>query len=234
MISHSRTVENGTAKLFPTKPDGSRNIDWDWDQAKTWAQMEALLSTGKVKAIGVSNCSPQIIDHLAKTGKVVPAVNQVELHPYCPQHDLKKYCENKGILLQAYSPLGSTGSPLSQDEEVVRIAKKHDVEPATVLISYQVNRGVIVLPKSVTPSRESSRSTVASSSADPNGAGIESNLKVIKLDSEDVKALDGLAAAGKQQRVNTPAWGTDFGFADWYGPGNKNAPEGAKLVSTQA
>lgn len=211
-----RTVENGTAKLFPTKPDGSRNIDWDWDQAKTWAQMEALLSTGKVKAIGVSNCSPQIIDHLAKSWKVVPAVNQVELHPYCPQHDLKKYCENKGILLQAYSPLGSTGSPLSKDEEVVRIAKKHDVEPATVLISYQVNRGVIVLPKSVTPSR------------------IESNLKVIKLDSEDVKALDGLAAAGKQQRVNTPAWGTDFGFADWYGPGNKNAPEGAKLVSTQA
>lgn len=122
--------------------------------------MEALLSTGKVKAIGVSNCSPQIIDHLAKSWKVVPAVNQVELHPYCPQHDLKKYCENKGILLQAYSPLGSTGSPLSKDEEVVKIAKKHNVEPATVLISYQVNRGVIVLPKSVTPSRKSRHGTM--------------------------------------------------------------------------
>lgn len=72
-----RVVKNGTHDLFPTKPDGSRNIDYEWDQAKTWAQMEALLETGKVKAIGLSNASIITMEHLAKTWKIVPAVNQV-------------------------------------------------------------------------------------------------------------------------------------------------------------
>lgn len=74
-----RTVPNGTSPLFPTKPDGSRNIDWEWDQAKTWEQMEAVLAKGKVKAIGVSNFSEIMLEKLAKTWKVVPAVNQVSL-----------------------------------------------------------------------------------------------------------------------------------------------------------
>lgn len=74
---------------------------------------------------------------------------------------------------------------------------------ATVLISYQVNRGVVVLPKSVTKKR------------------IEANLKVISLDEEDMKTLNEMATQGKQQRVNTPKWGWDLGFDDWYGPKNK-------------
>jgi glycerol 2-dehydrogenase (NADP+) len=208
-----RTVENGTSKLFPTKPDGSRNIDRAWDQAETWRQMEALLAKGKVKAIGVSNCSEQYLEHLSKTWKIVPAVNQVELHPYNPQHKLKAYCDKQGIRLQAYSPLGSAGSPLHEDPEIKKIADKHGVSVATVLISYQVNRGVVVLPKSVTPSR------------------IDANKEVIALDEEDMKVLDGLAAAGKQTRFVSPPWGTDFGFEDWFGPGNKNAPEGTVFES---
>ena len=113
---------------MPLKEDGTRNIDTEWDQAKTWAQMEDVLAKGKVKAIGVSNVSEILLEELSKTWKVVPAVNQVssriiilgpvdrqvELHPYCPQHELKKYCDSKNILLQAYSPLGSTSMyPLS-------------------------------------------------------------------------------------------------------------------------
>lgn len=62
---------------MPLKEDGSRNIDTEWDQAKTWAQMEAVLASGKVKAIGVSNCSQIILEELAKSWKTVPAVNQV-------------------------------------------------------------------------------------------------------------------------------------------------------------
>lgn len=73
----ARTVENGTSKLFPTTPEGARNVDWDWDQAETWRQMEALLATGKVEAIGVSNCSTYLLEKLSKTWTVVPAVNQV-------------------------------------------------------------------------------------------------------------------------------------------------------------
>lgn len=141
---------------------------------------------------------------------------KVELHPYCPQHELKAYCEKEGILLQAYSPLGSTSSPLHADADLKAIAEKHGVSTSTILISWSVCRGVIVLPKSVTPSR------------------ISSNMQVVNLDKEDMTKLDGLAQGGKQQRVNTPAWGTDFGFKDWYGQGNKDAPEGARLLAGKA
>lgn len=73
----ARTVENGTSKLFPVTSDGARNVDWDWDQAETWRQMEALMKTGKVKAIGVSNFSELLLERLSKTWTIVPAVNQV-------------------------------------------------------------------------------------------------------------------------------------------------------------
>lgn len=86
------------------------------------------------------------------------------------------------------------------DDELKAIAERHGVSPATVLISYQVNRGCIVLPKSVTKAR------------------ITSNLEVITLTDEDMAVLDSMAANGKQQRVNTPLWGWDLGFDDWYGP----------------
>lgn len=199
--------------MFPVKPDGSRNIDRKWDQADTWRAMEKVLASGKVKAIGVSNFSVLYLERLAKTAKTVPAVNQVELHPYNPQHALKEYCDKHGIVLEAYSPLGSNDSPLHEDPAVRTVADKHGVSAATVLISYQVNRGVVVLPKSVTPAR------------------IDANKKVIKLDDDDMKKLDGLAADGKQQRFVSPPWGTDFGYDDWFGPGNKDAPEGTVFES---
>lgn len=77
-------MENGTKPLFPTKSDGSRNIDWEWDQADTWKQMEAVLAKGKVKAIGVSNFGVPLLEKLSKFWKVVPAVNQV-CYPLYPR-----------------------------------------------------------------------------------------------------------------------------------------------------
>ncbi|WRT67888.1 uncharacterized protein IL334_004862 [Kwoniella shivajii] len=211
-----RLAPNGTHKLFPVKEDGSRNIDWEWDQAKTWEQMEAVLAKGKVKAIGISNCGIPIIEHLLKTAKVTPAANQIELHPYNPEHELIKYCQDKGILVQAYSPLGSTSSPLHKDDDLTAIAEKYKVSTAAVLLSWSVAKGVVVLPKSVTPSR------------------IEANLHVIKLEKDEVEKLDKLAENGKQTRVNSPPWGSDFGFPHWYGPNNKDAPEGARILSQKA
>lgn len=77
------------------------------------------------------------------------------------------------------------------------MAAKYKVTPATILISYQVNRGCVVLPKSVTPSR------------------IEGNLKVINISGEDMEVLESMAANGKQQRVNTPLWGHDLVSPSW-------------------
>lgn len=74
--------------------------------------MEQVYKSGKAKAIGVSNWSIPYLEELKKKWTVVPAVNQVELHPFNPQHALKAWCEKEGILLEAYCPLGSTGECL--------------------------------------------------------------------------------------------------------------------------
>ncbi|OJJ02457.1 hypothetical protein ASPVEDRAFT_132190 [Aspergillus versicolor CBS 583.65] len=195
-----RLVPNATSDLLPTNPDGSRSVDRSWDQNETWRQMEEVYKSGKAKAIGVANWSIPYLEELRKKWTVVPAVNQVELHPFLPQHELKRYCEDLGILLEAYSPLGSTGAPIMSDPEIQQIADKSGVSAATVLISYHVNKGVVVLPKSVTEKR------------------IVSNKEVVDLSKEDLAVLDGLAAKGKAKRINTPLWGFDLGFADWYGP----------------
>lgn len=86
------------------------------------------------------------------------------------------------------------------DPEIQQTAEKNGVSAATVLISYHVNKGIVVLPKSVTEKR------------------IVSNKEVVSLSKEDLAVLDGLAAKGKAKRINTPLWGFDLGFADWYGP----------------
>lgn len=165
---------NGNHPLFPKHPDGSRDLDTEFSHVETWKNMEKLLKTGKVKAIGVSNYSVKFLEELLPHASVIPAANQIENHPYLPQQDISDYCKEKGILVEAYSPLGSTGSPLFSEEGVQEVAKKQNVGPGTILISYQVNKGHVVLPKSVTPSR------------------IEENLKTVKLDKSDIEALDGI------------------------------------------
>lgn len=74
--------------------------------------MEAVYKKGKAKAIGVSNLSVPKLERLLKSAEVVPAANQIELHPLCPQTETVEFCQSKGILPQAYSPLGSTDSPM--------------------------------------------------------------------------------------------------------------------------
>jgi glycerol 2-dehydrogenase (NADP+) len=113
MSSTLTPQQNETSDLLPVNPDGTRSIDRSWNQSETWRQMEELYRSGKVKAIGVANWSIPYLEILRQTWTIVPAVNQVELHPYLPQHELRKYCEDLGILLEAYSPLGSTGQYVS-------------------------------------------------------------------------------------------------------------------------
>ncbi|KAK6384352.1 hypothetical protein LTS17_001915 [Exophiala oligosperma] len=190
---------NGSNELLPVNPDGSRSVDRGWDMSKTWAQMEEILASGKVKAIGVCNWSVPYLEELKKTWRVKPVVNQVELHPSLPQHELVQWCKKEGILVEAYSPLGGSGAPIASDSEIVRIAKKHDVAPANILISFHVNQGVVPLVKSTSPSR------------------LKSNFQIVNLDDEDLKTLNEFSKQpGKAKRYNTPLWGWDLGFSDWY------------------
>ncbi|CAN8100057.1 unnamed protein product [Discula destructiva] len=193
----------GNDDRFPKLPSGERDIikdDGGYHHTQTWAQMEALLPAGKARAIGVCNYSVRYLEELLRVAKVVPAVNQIENSPALPQNDIYRLCKGKGIRLMAYSPLGSTGGPLFQEPTVKKVAEKHGVEPAAVLLSWHIPRESVVLAKSVTPAR------------------IESNLKLVKLDEEDVKLLDeygeGLEKEGKVQRFVYPPFGIDFGFPD--------------------
>lgn len=137
--------------LFPTKGDMAR-LDMETSLVDTWNAMIKLLGTGKVRDIGVSNCTiPQLQGIIDATG-VVPVVNQIEAHPYLLQDDLVAYCKEKNIHLTAYSPLGNNlvGLPLLTEHPVVKeAAKKLGASPAQVLIAWGVYRGYSVIPKSV-------------------------------------------------------------------------------------
>ncbi|KAJ5569759.1 uncharacterized protein N7459_009189 [Penicillium hispanicum] len=191
----------GNHNIFPKLPDGSRDIDHSHSHVTTWKSMEKLVSTGKVKAIGVSNYSVKYLEELLPQATIIPAANQIENHPSLPQQEIVDFCNQKGIHITAYSPLGSTGSPLFTAEPIVAVAEKRGVTPATVLLSWHIARGSSVLAKSVTPSR------------------IEANrTDLIQLDAEDVATIakysDSLAASKSFQRFVYPPFGVNFGFPD--------------------
>ena len=94
------------------------------------------MKTGKVKAIGVANYSVRYFEELLPHVTIVPAVNQIENHPSLPQQEIVDFCHEKGIHVTAYSPLGSTGSPMMKEPAVIKVAEKEGVTPAVVLLSY--------------------------------------------------------------------------------------------------
>jgi len=126
----------GNHPLFPKLPDGSRDLDRARSHVQTYKDMEKLLETGKVKAIGVSNYSKRYLEELLPEVSVVPAMNQIENHPLLPQQEIVDLCKEKGILITAYSPLGSSGTPLFKDKAVLRLAEKKGVSAGCILLSY--------------------------------------------------------------------------------------------------
>lgn len=120
--------------------------------ADTWRAMEELYHDGRVRAIGVSNFHAHHLEELMRGAEVTPAVNQVELHPYHQQRDLRAVDDRLGIATEAWSPLAK-GRELLQDPMVGTIASRHDRTPAQVVLRWHLQHGTIVIPKSVTPAR---------------------------------------------------------------------------------
>ena len=114
---------------------------------ESWRAMEKLLRDGKCRAIGVSNYTINHLNDLLASSNTVPAVNQVEFHPFLYQQKLFEYCRGHGIQLEAYSPL-TRGERLNHPK-VVEIAKKHLRTPAQILIRWAVQHSVVAIPKSV-------------------------------------------------------------------------------------
>jgi len=153
--------------------DGYYQLDHSVTFNETWADMEKLLETGKVKAIGVSNFSVKTLQELLKTAKVVPAVNQVEMHPHQAQPDLLEFTKEKGIILTAYSPTGYEN--VRDDPTVAQLASKYGTSPAQLSLAWHIARGTTAVPKSTNEARQKANL-----------------LELPKLDGEDVKLLTSL------------------------------------------
>nr|WP_154984951.1 aldo/keto reductase [Paenibacillus xylanexedens] len=117
----------------------------------TWRALEKLYKEGRVRAIGVSNFQTHHLEDLLMDATIKPAVNQVELHPLLTQKELRDYCSTHEIQIEAWSPLGQGNlmeHPLLQD-----IAAKYGKKPAQVILRWDLQNGIVTIPKSVTPER---------------------------------------------------------------------------------
>jgi len=181
---------------FPKNPDGSMRYDYT-KFTDTWAEMEKLVAMGLCRSIGVSNFNSQQLTQVLNMCKIVPAVNQVESHPYFPNNELLAFMTCKGIAMTAYSPLGSGQGPPGHaapmaNPTIKAIGEKYGKSAAQVMIKFQQQRGVIVLPKSVTPAR------------------IEANYDIFdfELSQEDMNTLTNdlqvTLENGKVWRANVP------------------------------
>ncbi|SNX87497.1 related to 2,5-diketo-D-gluconic acid reductase [Melanopsichium pennsylvanicum] len=140
-------------------------------RAHLWSALKQLQSEGKTVVIGVSNYGVKHLVELIEKGEK-PAVNQIELHPWCQQRPIVEFCKKHDIVLQAYCPI--VRGEHKDDKEVNKIADKHKVDWSQVLLRWSLQKGFVPLPKSDTPSRIASNADLYS----------------FELDEEDIKVLD--------------------------------------------
>ena len=159
---------------LPTKYDG--------DYVSTWQTLESFHQDGRSKSIGVSNFQVAHLERLAKETDIVPAVNQIEVHPYFVNDEVRRYGQEHNIVTEAWSPIAQ--GEVLDDATITQIAEKVGKTPAQVVLRWHVQRGDIVFPKSVTPSR------------------IEENFQIFdfELDAADV---DKITALGKGEDGRT-------------------------------
>ena len=125
---------------------------YNGDYVSTWKALEEFKNDGRARSIGVSNFQIEHLERLAAETDVVPTVNQVELHPQFPQAELRAYHAEHGILTEAWGPIGQ-GKGLLESEHIQAVAKAKGRTPAQVVLRWHLQLGIVVIPKSVTPSR---------------------------------------------------------------------------------
>jgi len=173
---HKIDGENGYVDLFLIHTANGGKAD----RKEMWLALEKLLEAGKAKSIGVSNYGVGHIEEMKEYAKIwPPAVNQIELHPWCQQREVDAYCQKHGIIVEAYSPLVRNNK--AEDPTLNSIAKSHSKTTAQILIRYCLQKNWVPLPKSDTPSR------------------IVENAEVydFELSKEDMSKLDDLDQGAK-------------------------------------
>lgn len=120
---------------------------------EAWKTMVEIREAGKARSIGVSNHPENTLREIIAATDVVPAIHQIEIHPYYQQKELRAVNAELGIVTQAYSPLGSTAGAELSDPVIGEIAKQHDATPAQVILAWFMAQDIVAIPKTVTPSR---------------------------------------------------------------------------------
>ena len=153
---------------------------YDGDYVSTWQTLEEFYRDGRARSIGVSNFQPHHLRRLHTECEVPPAVNQIEVHPYFGQDEVRAFCGEHQIAVEAWAPLAQ-GGDLLDDPTIASIARRVGKTPAQVVLRWHIERGDIVFPKSVTPSR------------------IKENIDIFdfELSGEDVEAISALNRDGR-------------------------------------
>lgn len=152
--------------------------NWQEANSESWRALEELYKQGKIKAIGVSNFLGHHLDPLLKTAKIKPMVNQIEIHPGMLQEETVKFCEENNILVEAWAPFSN--GQIFNNPMLKEIADQYKKSVAQISLRWIIQKGIIPLPKSVTPER------------------IKNNLDVFdfEIKAQDVEKIDRLTDCG--------------------------------------
>lgn len=158
---------------------GKRFRDWRKINSDTWRALERLLDEGRVRAIGVSNFFPEHLDALKEEAEVLPMVDQVEIHPGCAQEGVLDWCARNNVVVEAWSPLGRRR--LFDEPLLLELGAKYKKSVAQICLRWEVQKGVVPLPKTVNQDR------------------MHSNLEIFdfSLSEEDMLKIDSMPATGE-------------------------------------
>ncbi|KAI1500931.1 aldo-keto reductase [Biscogniauxia marginata] len=186
-VPHAYRADEQHNTIRHPSGNGKPLIDYELSRnyAATWKAMEALVDRGKARSIGPSNFNLIKTKKLLETARIIPAVNQVELDPYLPQHELVKFSQAKGITIMAHQPLGGRPvgvvrahpdmPPPTEDSVIVQVATQLGKSPAQVCLSWAVQKGIPVIPKSV------------------QEVHMKHNLELFRLAEDNFRAIDELS-----------------------------------------
>lgn len=196
-LMHHSLAEVSGEGLKPVDEDGFRkHIPFEeFSYVDAYKSVQTFVEKGYTRSIGVCNFNVPKVQRLLETCEIPPAVVQCEIHPYLPQHDLVEFCKAKDIVVEAFSPLGSTGAPLLNEPVLVEIAEKYRVSPACIAISWAIARGTVPLPKSTNKNR------------------LRANLNPIKLSDQDVDVINTISKTTTKRFLNSK-WRFDVYYSD--------------------
>ena len=153
------------------------------DYIGAYKELEKAYEDKKVRNIGISNFEDKKLEELCSVAKIKPVLNQVELHPYFQQNELRKRLEKYNTKIEAWAPLGHAMTNIFKEEIIIKLSKKYNKSPAQIILRWDIQKGIITIPKSQTPER------------------IKENFEIFdfELSDEEIKEIDGLD--GKQNRI---------------------------------